>query len=190
MSGNVELARVVLERSERAGLGIDTLDNDGWTSLLWAVRASRIWLRHHTDRVPNTDMVSFLLDKGADAAVKGKGVDRDWTAHEVAYYYHTDSFLSVLPHSFNDIVSPRKRGDLARSPEKTAVFCDCCLLDIYGFYYTCSTCFECDLCDKCYLSVSKIHPAHSSFMKWGSEMEEEDASMMHIGDDDTTLGLT
>ncbi|EKJ75841.1 hypothetical protein FPSE_04021 [Fusarium pseudograminearum CS3096] len=142
------------------------------------------------NRVPNTDMVSFLLDKGADAAVKGKGVDRDWTAHEVAYYYHTDSFLSVLPHSFNDIVSPRKRGDLARSPEKTAVFCDCCLLDIYGFYYTCSTCFECDLCDKCYLSVSKIHPAHSSFMKWGSEMEEEDASMMHIGDDDTTLGLT
>ncbi|CAG1996634.1 unnamed protein product [Fusarium graminearum] len=189
MSGNVGLAQVVLERSKRAGIDIDIRDNDGWTPLLWAVRASRIWLRHHTDRVPNTDMVLFLLQNGADPNVKGKGVDRQWMVHEVAYYYHADSLLSLLPQSSNDNVSPRQRGDLARSPEKTTIFCDCCLLDIYGFYYTCSTCFECDLCDKCYLSVSKKHPAHSSFMKWGSEMEEEDASMMHIGDDDIALDV-
>ncbi|WXC64924.1 hypothetical protein SNK03_010733 [Fusarium graminearum] len=64
MGGNIQLAQVVLERSKRAGVGIDTRDNDGWTPLLWA--------------------------NGADPNVRGKGVDRQWTVHEVAYYYHAD----------------------------------------------------------------------------------------------------
>ncbi|ESU10729.1 hypothetical protein FGSG_12636 [Fusarium graminearum PH-1] len=64
MGGNIQLAQVVLERSKRAGVGIDTRDNDGWTPLLWA--------------------------NGADPNARGKGVDRQWTVHEVAYYYHAD----------------------------------------------------------------------------------------------------
>ncbi|KAF5713778.1 ankyrin 1 [Fusarium mundagurra] len=90
MTGDVELVEVVLERSERVGVGIDVKDDDGWTPLLWAARAARIWNRQIETGCSSSDMISFLLRRGADPTIKGHGVDRDWTVCEVAYYHHAD----------------------------------------------------------------------------------------------------
>ncbi|KAI1010778.1 hypothetical protein LB503_004989 [Fusarium chuoi] len=90
MTGDVELAEVVLERSERVGVGIDVKDDDGWTPLLWAARAARIWNRQLEGEGSTSVMIAFLLKHGANPAIKGCGVDRDWSVCEVAYYHHAD----------------------------------------------------------------------------------------------------
>jgi len=90
MTGDVELVEVVLERSERVGISIDVKDDDGWTPLLWAARAARIWNRQHETECSSSDVISFLLKHGANPTIKGYGVDRDWTVCEVAFYYHAD----------------------------------------------------------------------------------------------------
>ncbi|SCV58166.1 related to ankyrin 1 [Fusarium fujikuroi] len=90
MTEDVELVEVVLERSERVGVGIDVKDDDGWTPLLWAARAARIWNRQLEGEGSASVMIAFLLKHGADPSMKGCGVDRDWTVCEVAYYHHAD----------------------------------------------------------------------------------------------------
>ncbi|KAF5990273.1 ankyrin protein 1 [Fusarium bulbicola] len=45
MTGDIELVEVVFERSERVGISIEVKDDDGWTPLLWAALAARIWNR-------------------------------------------------------------------------------------------------------------------------------------------------
>ncbi|KAG8349550.1 hypothetical protein FVEN_g12239 [Fusarium venenatum] len=188
MGGDIRLAQVVLERSERAGVDININDNDGWTPLLWAARASRIWLRHQGNRFPITDMISLLLENGTNPSFKGKGMYKDWTVHDVAYYHHDNSLASVVSQDYNDHVSSRKRGNLAEFPDGNTMFCDCCLLDIYGSYHDCSLCSEDRLCSKCYMSVSKVHPAHSTFDERGGEWvadnapKEESVDVVNIGD--------
>ncbi|KAF9772119.1 hypothetical protein IL306_010177 [Fusarium sp. DS 682] len=90
MTGDVDLVRTVLERSVRVGVDVNVKDDDGWTPLLWAARASRIWNRQLGTQIPATDVVSFLLENGADPKARGQGFDREWTVHEVAYYHNTD----------------------------------------------------------------------------------------------------
>ncbi|KAL6912633.1 hypothetical protein FSST1_010393 [Fusarium sambucinum] len=186
MSGNIGLVQVVFERSERAGVDINVRDNDGWTPLLWAIRASRIWYRHENERISIIDVVSFLLENGADPDIKGKGVNQDWTVQEVAYYYHADSVISVMGRMSDGDVRSKKRGNELNG----AKFCDCCLLDVYGIYYQCLLCSDYHLCHKCHMSALKVHPAHSSFTACGGEWiehdepEEEEVSVIDIGDGD------
>ncbi|KAF4956355.1 hypothetical protein FGADI_3932 [Fusarium gaditjirri] len=97
MRGDVGLVQAVLERSKRAGVGIDVKDNDGWTPLLWAARTSPIWNHPRVGPDLVTDMVSFLLENGADVDVKGQGIGNNWTARDVAYYHHAERQVVGFP---------------------------------------------------------------------------------------------
>ncbi|KAF5542954.1 ankyrin 1 [Fusarium napiforme] len=90
MRGDVELAQAVLERSKRAGVDVNVKDDDGWTPLLWAARTSPIWNHQRVDPDLITGMVAFLLENGSDVNARGHGIDKDWTARDVAYYHHSD----------------------------------------------------------------------------------------------------
>lgn len=87
LSGQVGLVEEVVARSERVGIGIDVHDNDGWTPLLWAARASGVetWIER---RLPEyDDVITFLLAKGASTTTSAPGLFRQWTALDVANYH-------------------------------------------------------------------------------------------------------
>jgi ankyrin repeat protein len=101
LSGQLDLVEEVLARSERVGVGIDVRDNDGWTPLLWAARASRVLLSDEKEASAHVAVVSFLLDKKADPTIHGSGLFRDWTASEVAYYHNADRYaLGISSRTF------------------------------------------------------------------------------------------
>ncbi|KAF5700246.1 ankyrin protein 1 [Fusarium globosum] len=202
MTEDVQLVEVVLERSERVGVGIDVKDDDGWTpllwaarvALLWAVRATRIWNRQLEGEGWGRSMIAFLLKHGADPGIKGCGVDRDWTVCEVAYYHHADFVEDLIDQPSHMKIRSRKRGS---APESH--YCDCCLIESQGIFFDCQICFDFSLCFKCHRNADKIHPEHSSFVRCGSEWVEDDVAKDEdvqeisledgIGDQDVLLDL-
>ncbi|KAF5537760.1 ankyrin 1 [Fusarium mexicanum] len=176
MTGDVELVEVVLGRSERVGISIDVKDDDGWTPLLWAARAARIWNRQIETGCSRSDMISFLLKHGADPTIKGCGVDRDWTVCEVAYYHHADFIEDLIDQPSNKKIRSRKRGTAPGAQVNTNAYCDCCLIESQGIFFDCSLCFDFSLCFKCHRSADKIHPEHSSFVRCGSEWVEDEVA--------------
>ncbi|KAF4462302.1 ankyrin 1 [Fusarium albosuccineum] len=153
LSGEVELVREVLERSERAGVDINVRDDDGWTPLLWAARSSKRLFHEEDVNDPTTNVVSFLLEKGADPEVEAQG----WSAATVAYY-HGMNAIGDLIASRQESAAPRlEEGE---KPKNGPLFCDCCLLEIKGGYSACKNCFDFALCFKCVGSKDKIHPKH------------------------------
>ncbi|EWZ02685.1 hypothetical protein FOYG_01914 [Fusarium oxysporum NRRL 32931] len=191
MRGDVELVQAVLERSKRAGIDIDVKDDDGWTPLLWAFRASPIWNHQLVDPVSTLQVVSLLVKNGAAINAKGHGSDKDWTVHDVAYYHHAES-IDMLLHQKSAASEgngpAKKRGSLPVPPGDESWFCHCCLLESHGIYFKCSSCHDFTLCYKCHWSSSKTHPDHSSYIRHGSEWyddstsEQEKISEMGIDD--------
>ncbi|QGI80032.1 hypothetical protein CEK25_006761 [Fusarium fujikuroi] len=120
MTEDVELVEVVLERSERVGVGIDVKDDDGWTPLLWAARAARIWNRQLEGEGSASVTIAFLLKHGADPSMKGCGVDRDWTVCEVAYYHHADFVEDLI-----DQASHRKIRNAEKIHPEHSSFVQC-----------------------------------------------------------------
>ncbi|KAG4285125.1 hypothetical protein FPRO06_06385 [Fusarium proliferatum] len=194
MTEDVQLVEVVLERSERVGVGIDVKDDDGWTPLLWAARAARIWNRQLEGEGSASVMIAFLLKHGADPGIKGCGVDRDWTVCEVAYYHHADFVEDLIDQPSHMKIRSRKRGS---TPESH--YCDCCLIESHGIFFDCQICFDFSLCFKCHRNADKLHPEHSSFVRCGSEWVEDDVAKDEdvqeislddgIGDQDLLLDL-
>ncbi|KAH7177288.1 ankyrin repeat-containing domain protein [Fusarium sp. MPI-SDFR-AT-0072] len=176
MTGDVELVEVVLERSERVGISIDVKDDDGWAPLLWAARAARIWNRQLETECSSSDVISFLLKHGADPAIKGYGVGRDWTVCEVAFYHYAGFVEDLIDRPSNEKIRPRKRGSAPGSQDNENAYCDSCLIESHGIFFKCSTCFDFSLCFKCHRNAGKIHPDHSSFVRCGSEWDEDDVS--------------
>ncbi|KAF5686699.1 ankyrin protein 1 [Fusarium denticulatum] len=176
MTGDVELVEVVLERSERVGISINVEDDDGWTPLLWAARAARIWNRQIETGCSSKDMISFLLKRGADPTIKGRGVDRDWTVCEVAYYQHADFIEDLIDPPSDKKIRSRKRGSAPRSQDNKNAYCDNCLIESHGIFFDCSLCFGFSLCFKCIRSADKIHPLHASFVRCGSEWVEDEVA--------------
>ncbi|KAJ4322466.1 hypothetical protein N0V84_004822 [Fusarium piperis] len=104
MSGQQNIVEEVLKRSERVGVGIDVKDNDGWTPLLWAARASTTLRQLHPTDPMAIDMVSFLLERGADPTIEGLGFSAPSPASQIAYYSGADESRSKFHprHSFRD----------------------------------------------------------------------------------------
>ncbi|KAL2694939.1 hypothetical protein Neosp_001528 [[Neocosmospora] mangrovei] len=104
VSGQMDVVEEVLARSERVGVGIDVKDNDGWTPLLWAARASTSLRQLYPNDPTTIDMVSFLLEKGADPAIEGLGFSAPSPASQIAYYSGADASRSKFHprHSFRD----------------------------------------------------------------------------------------
>ncbi|KAG5783264.1 hypothetical protein H9Q73_003087 [Fusarium xylarioides] len=176
MTGDVELVEVVLKRSERVRISIDVKDDDGWTPLLWAARAARIWNRQIESGCSSSDMILFLLKHGADPTIKGHGVDRDWTVCEVAYYHHADFVEDLIDQPSNEKIRSRKRGSAPGSRDNKNAYCDNCLIESHGIFFDCSLCYDFSLCFKCYRNADKTHPEHSSFVRCGSEWVEDEVA--------------
>ncbi|KAF4435097.1 ankyrin 1 [Fusarium acutatum] len=176
MTGDVELVEVVLERSERVGVGIDVKDDDGWTPLLWVARTARIWNRQLEGEVSTSVMIAFLLKHGADPNIKGYGVDRDWTVCEVAYYHHADFIEDLIDQPSSEKIRSRKRGSTPGSQDSKNAYCDNCLVESHGIFFDCSLCFDFSLCFKCHKSADKVHPLHASFVRCGSEWVEDEVA--------------
>lgn len=106
LSGQVDLVERVLIRSEQVGIGIEVKDNDGWTPLLWAARASRVGVWESRRTPLHNEDISFLLSKNANTNAIGRGLNRDWTVLEAAYYHNADRYVITwitlnIPRSFS-----------------------------------------------------------------------------------------
>lgn len=86
VSGSLEVVERVYSLSRRL---LDQPDNDGWTPLLWAARGC-VTVYKETPSNAQEQIMSFLMDQGADPLVKGKGLDRTWTPIQVARYHGID----------------------------------------------------------------------------------------------------
>lgn len=133
LSGDIDLVKTVLERSKSVGVGIDVQDNDGWTPLLWAARASPLLEESGTES-KHLEAVSWLISQGADATVRVEGVEsnhergRDgWTAIDIAQYHGAERIVDFLTAN---VESDGKRGQRPRRTGEvvSGTFCDCCLI--------------------------------------------------------------
>ena len=93
LSGQPGLVEEVVARSERVGVDINVKDNDGWTPLLWAARASAVETWNNERR--HLTVISFMLRRGADTSTSARGLFRDWTAVEIAQYHHQDKYVDT-----------------------------------------------------------------------------------------------
>lgn len=137
VTGQLDLVKHVLERSETVGVGIDEPDNDGWTPLLWAARAAPLWAC--ADRsCYHFDVVNFLLENGANPEARGKGIDREWLPQEVAFYHGAAPTVVAIDIR---LASPRKFHGQYKKGLITNGYCDFCLMvnlhrDLVGRLHT------------------------------------------------------
>ncbi|RFU81526.1 ankyrin repeat-containing domain [Trichoderma arundinaceum] len=172
LSGRLDLVKEVLARSERVGVGIDARDNDGWTPLLWAARAAPVSSSDQYLISQHYDVVSFLLDKKADPNIQGRGLYKDWTILEIAYYHNADSIADLVTSKNPTIKS--KPGPKKRGKPYERYYCDCCRLGVSGIYFECTDFFDVGLCFKCYRSKSIILP-HNKFKELGYDWDADDS---------------
>ncbi|KAH6886747.1 ankyrin repeat-containing domain protein [Thelonectria olida] len=169
--GQPDLVNAVLERFQRVGVDINVRDNDGWTPLLWAARASSEYTWGEKGASNHEEIVSLLLEKGASTNISGQGLYKDWTALEVAQYHNADSIADLLvTHNpaHRSSSQPKKRGE-----KILHYYCDCCLLEMSGVCFKCAQCLDYALCFKCYRSSATVHPQH--------EEQSELARSMDVG---------
>lgn len=140
LSGDIALMEVVLERSRSVGVGIDIQDDDGWTPLLWAARASSIVKRSDVE-AKQLDAVSWLISQGADVTVQVDGIESKyegnedrWTAADIAQYHGAEKVADLLK---THIKSDEKEGQRSwRIGQVGAGYCTCCLLVRHPFPLT------------------------------------------------------
>ncbi|KAF3063043.1 Ankyrin-1 [Trichoderma lentiforme] len=170
--GQIDLVEEVLARSQRVGIGIDVVDDDGWTPLLWAARAPRLFFwRVKLEPSQYDAMVSFLLSKGANPSIRGHGLYKDWTVSEVAYYHHADSIADLVADK--TLQKNKRRGPKKRGKKTEWSFCDCCYAEIAGIYFRGPGTLGIELCFKCYRSKSRIAPG-DEFIDCGYDFDEDD----------------
>ncbi|KAF5020076.1 hypothetical protein F66182_7918 [Fusarium sp. NRRL 66182] len=167
-SGQPDLVQEVLARSMRVGVDVDVADHDGWTPLLWATRCSASWRRPHKPDLTATDVVSMLLDKGANPKIKGLGFSSPFSASQIAYYHHADGIGDLICQKIGEQPPQTKR----RGRQAPDLVCECCQLEIVGSYSQCDDCYNWGVCFKCTRSTLAFHPRHSLINK-GEEWDDD-----------------
>jgi ankyrin repeat protein len=109
---------------------VDQTDNDGWTPLLWAARGTSVYGRELSPTAVK-DVITLLLERGADPCVKGAGHDREWTPVKVARYHRVDqSIIRLLISKAKEKPGKDKWDEklhASRRGTRRPPFCDCCL---------------------------------------------------------------
>ncbi|PVH77724.1 ankyrin, partial [Cadophora sp. DSE1049] len=94
-----------LQQIISAGVEVNTNDAMGRTAMHWAVVSGSLEVvervyslsRRLLDQPDNDEQImSFLIDQGADPLVKGKGLDRTWTPIQVARFHGIDDEMIQL----------------------------------------------------------------------------------------------
>ncbi|KAG8413390.1 hypothetical protein J3458_012959 [Metarhizium acridum] len=182
VSGRLNLVKYVI--SQRKEL-VTQNDIDNWSPLMWAVRVCGLWGTQTSDRV---DIIQVLLDGGASRLVEGEGVDRKWTAYDIARYYgHVPEIVELVTPSKDELATldACQRGfwqwRFCEQEKKAYQWpfscCDACLMRIVGTSYACDDCDAYFLCFKCYRSQNHIHPYHE-FTSSEERFESDDDSEM------------
>lgn len=135
LSGNRQLIEAVLERSRRIGLDINVKDSDGWTPLLWAARfVDTLFGGCSPSLRGRHQVIEFLLDNGADAAVFVQGIESNneddrWTAADIAKYHQADQVVVELLRKKAAEAAPGIAliGPPSAVGASSERFCDCCL---------------------------------------------------------------
>ncbi|KAI8722553.1 hypothetical protein NCS52_00399300 [Fusarium sp. LHS14.1] len=165
---------------------IDAPDIDGWTPLCWAARGPRSWLDvdHASESQQQKEVITLLLENGADRTVLASVGDEKWTPLEIGRFSacSRDS-MALLAHGPvpNGVSDPDKSDDV-EEPQKVKsqrgyyqnYWCDACEWDIRGLAYECKTCTDVGFCSKCYRHVALFHPSDHEFSQRGLEFAGSD----------------
>jgi hypothetical protein len=68
-------------------------DCDGWTPTFWAVRECLYW---DTETNQRGAIIEELIARGASITIQAQGLDRQWTAFELARYYDLSYDITKL----------------------------------------------------------------------------------------------
>ncbi|KAF7136881.1 hypothetical protein CNMCM5793_006496 [Aspergillus hiratsukae] len=172
ISGRLDLVKYIIRKNKSL---VNHEDCDGWTPLFWALRPGRYWKWDDSERC---DIIRELKEKnGASIMVRGAWIDGECAPLTLAKRYgHSAAIIELLTPDPSQTKSSSGQDfwwrvmnepiPTADNLEPTDGFCDVCLLDLVGPYYTCVRCEYLALCFKCYFSKEKLHPEHS-FTAWG-----------------------
>ncbi|KAJ5520197.1 ankyrin repeat-containing domain protein [Penicillium fimorum] len=97
MSEDLKLLKQVLDSHKCHPEHRDTyrqlVDGDLWTPLHWAARNTRSVQGEKKNMV---SVIKYLLEEGYDLTAKGKAMNQEWTALEVAIYHGADEEIQAL----------------------------------------------------------------------------------------------
>lgn len=127
VSGRLDVVTFVLDRYPEY---IHRADIDGWSPLMWAVRICGRWDTQEDER---KKIISELIARGADTQISGEGLDRKWTACDLAYYYGHDQDVIDLLKPKDEMLQHRELQDKGSDNQRAAKkiehsYCDACLL--------------------------------------------------------------
>ncbi|OJJ98474.1 hypothetical protein ASPACDRAFT_122273 [Aspergillus aculeatus ATCC 16872] len=180
LSGSAALVERVLSLSCEL---LDAPDDDGWTPLLWAARG---WTRlsRTTTASVQEEIISMLLNRGANPCTQWVGLGRTWSAAKIARYHgHSGNVVRLLEDAYQTAHPQADALEIvgihfSRVAASFRGTCDGCFMGLYGYRYKCQVCFDFDLCYKCFLTRHKTHDGHDfssteAEEKYVEEPEEE-----------------